>query len=498
MKKIVLFVLIFSSYQLSAQSIWSSSNKIVNTPFGAIDSIDFSNFFRLEFNNYSPGPINDSFYTQEMKINFMVQGDSLYLVDTGKLTSIPTQFFTKQISNDSIHIALDTIPEYSDPDAYGDEKNLLMIPNGTLNPPFNFQSFETKLNLGHISNTTNNYFRYKSIWYHITSTSANSVQYYPNWTSSNLLEDTTISITNTQFTIRIENDKIVFYHAANAPYNIYNLNKTALNNDSLYIELYPSRNYFYNIPLAKKTRNIQWYSPRFEVASCNEFTDTLSVGYYYERIAYERKQFFDWVTIIKDTVNNTISYSPSILSGNLTFALPISELQLQVKNTVNSNEVNWTTIGEENVEYFEVEKSTSGTNFSSIYTTPAVGGVNQTNYSFIDKDINEINYYRIKAVDKDGQKSYSNTVIIKNAKEYQEISISPNPTNGIVNITGIEKEDYKYKVSTLDGRILIKDNFLVPGGDAQLDISSLVRGMYIISLYNLDSGVITSKKIMKD
>ena len=77
----------------------------------------------------------------------------------------------------------------------------------------------------------------------------------------------------------------------------------------------------------------------------------------------------------------------------------------------------------------------------------------------------------------------------------QEISITPNPTKSFVQIQGIEDKDYKIQLGTLEGRVLMTDQLTTTH---TFDISSFSNGMYIISIQDLETGEVMTKKIIKE
>ena len=72
------------------------------------------------------------------------------------------------------------------------------------------------------------------------------------------------------------------------------------------------------------------------------------------------------------------------------------------------------------------------------------------------------------------------------------ISILPNPTSGILNITAVEKADYR--LFNIKGQILKKGTLIV--GKNKINISSFVKGIYLLNI-KTDKGSFT-KKVVRD
>ena len=116
-------------------------------------------------------------------------------------------------------------------------------------------------------------------------------------------------------------------------------------------------------------------------------------------------------------------------------ALPVTLLSFDGRLNNNSILLNWSTSSELNSKYFDLEKSSDGTNFYSIGTVNAAGtSTIQRNYNFTDRQVNEFNYYRLKMVDIDGHFIYSKTVLIKNPDAKQNVWVVNNPFRTFIQV----------------------------------------------------------------
>jgi Secretion system C-terminal sorting domain len=139
-------------------------------------------------------------------------------------------------------------------------------------------------------------------------------------------------------------------------------------------------------------------------------------------------------------------------------------------------------VGTENsIQYYTVEEALDGKDFKAIATINATG---KQKYSYIDKDLaNGINYFRIKAVDKDGNFKYS---MIKNISHTRngnlKYSIYPNPARNevvIKNLTG----NNTISIVDASGRVVMtRKNVNI--GLATFDISTLKNGFYNVIVNN--------------
>lgn len=113
-----------------------------------------------------------------------------------------------------------------------------------------------------------------------------------------------------------------------------------------------------------------------------------------------------------------------------TITNPLPVTLLDFSGNLNGNNVllNWNTTAEYNSKEFIIEKSTDGINYRYLNSTAAAGYSSSVkSYSYTDNEATELNYYRLKMVDFDGNTKLSNTVIIKNQGLQQKITVLTNP-----------------------------------------------------------------------
>lgn len=154
----------------------------------------------------------------------------------------------------------------------------------------------------------------------------------------------------------------------------------------------------------------------------------------------------------------------------------------------------WETASELNNDYFLVEKSINGRDWSSIGTVKGNGTTSQPHqYSLWDTNpYVGTNYYRLKQVDFDGSFNYSNIIQVDlNTSGLQNfVQIYPNPTDGIVNANIQSKISQKVKIRIMDisGKLLIERYTSVSkgGNTLKLNLSDYPASSYIISFTDED------------
>jgi hypothetical protein len=117
------------------------------------------------------------------------------------------------------------------------------------------------------------------------------------------------------------------------------------------------------------------------------------------------------------------SADPEDISGCYFSPLPVDLTNFNVNASRASNHIYWSTASEENSDYFEVERSLDGEQWSSIGRVLAAGNsTTERDYSLEDKSFDaEINYYRLKQVDYDGTTKIYQIVSADNRDKNREV-----------------------------------------------------------------------------
>ena len=138
------------------------------------------------------------------------------------------------------------------------------------------------------------------------------------------------------------------------------------------------------------------------------------------------------------TTNCANNPLPCVATGGNISPLPIELLTFEAIENGNDVELNWSTASEQNNNFFTLERSYDGFEFSPIGIIPS-GAPNgnssvQLNYSFTDKNADYgIIYYRLKQTDYDHTFSYSNLISVHNS-DARDFEIFPNPNDGIFQV----------------------------------------------------------------
>jgi hypothetical protein len=160
-------------------------------------------------------------------------------------------------------------------------------------------------------------------------------------------------------------------------------------------------------------------------------------------------------------------------------------------------QLKWTTFTETDIDHFDIERSTDGTNFRQIGTLSATGGSStNTPYSFMDLTADKgSSFYRLAMIDNDGNYTYSKAITV--SVDVKGISVSvvyPNPfskrvqvrincekpeqiTIRVMDNAGVVVKTQLANVQPGENNIVIQNVAELPGGIYFLEVTGDHRSM---------------------
>lgn len=183
--------------------------------------------------------------------------------------------------------------------------------------------------------------------------------------------------------------------------------------------------------------------------------------------------------------NGTVSQTHTVTAFCL---LPINLISFNGKHLNRVNQLNWITSTETNNDYFIIEKSNNGIDFSLLEKINSKNGnalVTQE-YQALDKTpFNSETYYRLGQVDYNGTYSFLSTILV-NTVGTKEISIAPNPIVDYlyINYHTNNSEEQAIKISNIFGKIVYEEKVYAKDGSNELllDFRNYSDGIYYISM----------------
>jgi len=164
---------------------------------------------------------------------------------------------------------------------------------------------------------------------------------------------------------------------------------------------------------------------------------------------------------------------------------PLPVVLVYFTGEVSGDEIglSWATSFEEKFDYFIVEKSKEGMDFSEIGPIPSLQETESPykEYGFTDnRPYSGLNYYRLKAVDLDGTYEYHKVIAVHFEKDLYESNFYPNPSEGSV-ITIVNPNRKATKAWILDSRgQQIFECLLKPFENEILFDQKLAPGIYFL------------------
>src|SRR5690606_6839358 len=159
-------------------------------------------------------------------------------------------------------------------------------------------------------------------------------------------------------------------------------------------------------------------------------------------------------------------------------------------NMSNGNvNLDWSVTENETGDYFEVEKSDNGSKFIKAATVPVTNAYGSANYNTqLKADASNVNYYRLKLINKDGSTSYSKVLSFRNNHgSNTTLKVLQNPiVNGLTfNYQTQTNGEYQVSLVSANGlRVLSTPMNLQKGTNlVSLNVnSSLPNGIYILEV----------------
>jgi hypothetical protein len=203
------------------------------------------------------------------------------------------------------------------------------------------------------------------------------------------------------------------------------------------------------------------------------------------------------ITAIQDGNSdyNSTSFLRALTVG---ISLPVTLVNYDAKlNTNGTVQLTWLTASETNNSYFELQRSTDGISFTTIAQVAGAGNVSQEKrYNFTDlSPLAGTNYYQLVQYDKDGKKTDLGVRSVKVLLKENELTVYPNPSNGIVNVSFDINSYQKVELVDLTGKILLTKTIGKQANTINFDISDLSAGVYNIRLTG--EGKLAIKQIVK-
>ncbi|QRQ99906.1 M4 family metallopeptidase [Dyadobacter sandarakinus] len=166
--------------------------------------------------------------------------------------------------------------------------------------------------------------------------------------------------------------------------------------------------------------------------------------------------------------------------------LPVTLIAFTGKHTPEGNLLTWSTTSETNNDYFAVERTLNGRDFTEIGRVAGIGNATaRKDYRFTDAPYADgTSYYRLKQVDTDGQFAYSQLVAI-DPELAGELRFFPNPVQSLLTLevpeASVTQADIQV-LNTAGQEVVVRKKAKAVNGKFSVDLSKLPSGNYQIKV----------------
>ncbi len=187
---------------------------------------------------------------------------------------------------------------------------------------------------------------------------------------------------------------------------------------------------------------------------------------------------------------------PVVLPSLIVLAPSILSFDGRLQN--DAIDLKWTTAQQENLKNIEIEKSVDGVEFQRIGIVNKSGTKTGDSYSFKDLFVNEVNYYRLRMNEMNGNNLLSKTVVIKNDDLKQKVWVTGNPFNDFIDLQMANTTSrVKLQLVTIAGEIIAQKEISTPKQQLRWWISNkLSNGIYILKI--ITDKEVFSFKLLKE
>lgn len=224
-------------------------------------------------------------------------------------------------------------------------------------------------------------------------------------------------------------------------------------------------------------RIAEYYSGQWNNKGAGALTGTTASGTLFTSIIPD----FTTGSIMNFTFSSALGVNP----------LPVELLSFTGTPVMNGNQLDWTTATETNNDYFNLERSNNGIEFTQIATIDGNGNSNSIkNYKFLDSNpSNGFNYYRLKQTDYNGYYFYSNIISIENANS-ATVLVYPNPSKDIVTID-ISENFESLRIYNMLGEVVYEN----VSSQTKFQFNPIADGIYVIKGITTEGKEITTRFI---
>ena len=181
--------------------------------------------------------------------------------------------------------------------------------------------------------------------------------------------------------------------------------------------------------------------------------------------------------------------------------LPVEYLSFEATAMETFIQLDWETLGEENNNGFEIERSTNTTDYDRIGWVESTSTGSGAKYQFDDVEVvpEQKYFYRLKQIDFDGNYAYSEvrSAILHVSDQIYIIKVYPNPADDRVNVDLYLNKDADLSIQIVNAVgqhvTTIEGSYTQGNQTVGIDVSGLSSGMYFVKVYTDSKAVGVAK-----
>ncbi len=212
-----------------------------------------------------------------------------------------------------------------------------------------------------------------------------------------------------------------------------------------------------------------------------------------------------WLRFYFSGVVGKIAYWAIDNGASGVIILPVELQGFAAKRFQEGIKLNWATASETNNNYFTIERSANGSDFTTIGALKGSGtSLKAIDYTFFDSQpLNGLNYYRLKQTDYNGKYTYSSITTANYAGKNKLLTnIYPNPTDNTASFDVYSPiaGNVHLELTDITGRIILDETRSVSEGTQNIEISlaPFDKGMYSLHVSVQEAGYSEITRILKN
>ena len=166
--------------------------------------------------------------------------------------------------------------------------------------------------------------------------------------------------------------------------------------------------------------------------------------------------------------------------------LPVNLIDFQARKVRETALLTWATAGEQNNDYFAIERSADGRSFTEVGRVHGSGTTDaEQYYSFTDEaPLPGLNYYRLRQVDFDGAQEVHRVVVLKFNTSSLDFQLSPVPALSELRLDLFTPTDHPIQLAVMNMTGQVVMQAALPAGVSRktLAIGELAAGQYLVRL----------------